>query len=245
MIVFIHGVPETYTIWNKVAALIDEPSMFLALPGFGSPRSDGFTATKDAYLGWITSQLEVIDEPIDLVGHDWGAAFTLRLATTDTVPLRSWAADVSYLLHPDYVWHDLAQTWQQQGAGEEFWSNYLAADPNDIAPVFETYGLALDDALFVALMADATMGECVLDLYRSAQPNPFADWSPEHWRTTAPGLALIAPQDPFGDEVMSVDVARRLHADAIILPECGHWWALQDPKNAVDALRNFWNSARA
>jgi pimeloyl-ACP methyl ester carboxylesterase len=156
VIVFIHGVPETHTIWDKIAALIDEPSITLALPGFGNERPAGFTATKDDYLDWIISSLTTIDEPIDLVGHDWGAAFTLRLATTDTVSLRTWAADVTYLLHPDYVWHDLAQTWQQPGAGEDFWANYLTADPNDIAPVLEAYGLTHDDALSVAEMADAT-----------------------------------------------------------------------------------------
>jgi hypothetical protein len=33
--------------------------------------------------------------------------------------LRSWATDAIGVFDPDYVWHDLAQTWQTPGAGEE------------------------------------------------------------------------------------------------------------------------------
>jgi pimeloyl-ACP methyl ester carboxylesterase len=244
VIVFIHGVPETHTIWHKVAALVGEPSIALALPGFGNDRPHGFGATKDDYIDWIITQLDAIDEPIDLVGHDWGAAFTLRVATMGDVALRSWAADVTYLFHPDYVWHDVAQIWQQEGAGEEFWSTALDAAPEDMAPVFESYGLDHEDALFVARMADATMGRCVLDLYRSALPNPFADWAPEQWSTAAPGLAIIASEDPFGPEAMGVDVARRLQAESVRLEGSGHWWLLQHPEPAVDALRTFWATTR-
>jgi len=245
MIVFVHGVPETHALWDKLRSRLDEPSIALALPGFGNPRPHGFSATKDAYFHWICDVLLEIDDPIDLVGHDWGAAFALRLATTDAVPLRSWAADVTYLFHPDYVWHDLAQTWQQDGPGEAFWTSYLAASPTDIAPVFESYGLEHADAVSLAAMADATMGACVLDLYRSATPNPFADWSPRQWATQAPGLALIAPGDPFGDEAMSIDVANRLHARIATLPACGHWWPLQDPDAAVATLQAFWKETRS
>ena len=43
MIVFVHGVPETAAIWDKVRGAIDQDSVALALPGFGSPRPEGST----------------------------------------------------------------------------------------------------------------------------------------------------------------------------------------------------------
>ncbi len=43
---------------------------------------------------------------------------------------------------------------------------------------------------------DATMGACILDLYRSATQNPYQHWGP--WTPTrAPGLVLHPTEDPF------------------------------------------------
>ena len=50
MIVFVHGVPETAAIWDKVRALVAGPSTAVSLPGFGCPRPDGFGATKDEIM---------------------------------------------------------------------------------------------------------------------------------------------------------------------------------------------------
>ena len=120
VIVFLHGVPETAAFYDALRAEIPQPSIALELPGFGCERPTGFGATKDDYVAWIAAQLERLDEPVDLVGHDWGAGFTYRLATTRPDLLRSWAADVASIVHPDQEWHDFAQVWQTPGDGEAF-----------------------------------------------------------------------------------------------------------------------------
>ena len=79
MIVFVHGVPETAAIWRKIQGIIDRPSTAVSLPGFGCALPDGFTPSKDAYVEWLVAELDAIGEPIDLVGHDWGAGLTYRL----------------------------------------------------------------------------------------------------------------------------------------------------------------------
>ena len=89
MIVFVHGVPETAAYWDLLRAEITEPSVALALPGFGTDRPSGFGATKDDYADWLAAELEAIDEPVDLVGHDWGAGFTYPVATV----FRRWVSD--------------------------------------------------------------------------------------------------------------------------------------------------------
>ncbi|MCU1351778.1 MAG: hypothetical protein JWM05_987, partial [Acidimicrobiales bacterium] len=94
MIVFVHGVPETAAIWNKVRHAVGRESVALALPGFGCPRPEGFGATMDDYADWLLGEIDKIDGPIDLVGHDWGAGFTYRIATSHGDRLHSWAADV-------------------------------------------------------------------------------------------------------------------------------------------------------
>ncbi len=70
MIVFVHGVPETADLWNGIRQHIDGESVALSLPGFGNPRPAGFGATKEEYLDWLLGELDAIDGPIDLVGHD-------------------------------------------------------------------------------------------------------------------------------------------------------------------------------
>ncbi|NLD75067.1 MAG: alpha/beta fold hydrolase, partial [Acidimicrobiales bacterium] len=126
MIVFVHGVPETAAYWDRLRAEIDEPSMAVSLPGFGSPRPEGFGATKDDYADWLVGELAAIDEPVDLVGHDWGAGLTYRIATAHGDLVRSWAADVATIVHPDQVWHDFAQIWQTPDEGEAFIESQLA-----------------------------------------------------------------------------------------------------------------------
>src|ERR1700691_2141299 len=115
MIVFLHGVPETSALWDKVRAEFDEETVALQLPGFGCPRPSGFGATKDDYVEWLVGELARLEETHALIGHDWGAGLTYRVATAHGGLLRSWIADVANVMHPDYVWHDFARIWQTPG----------------------------------------------------------------------------------------------------------------------------------
>lgn len=241
MIVFVHGVPETAAIWRKLRAAIDRPSIALELPGFGCPRPDGFGATKEDYVDWLVGELDAIGEPIDLVGHDWGAGITYGVATQHGDRVRSWAADVANLAHPDYVWHDFARIWQAPGQGEAFF------EAQDAQPVEERadglaaiFGLAVEDALEMAGAADATMASCILDLYRSATPNVHASWGP--WSpTVAPGLVLSPTEDPFGDEALATEMATAFGAQFARLEGAGHFWPYQAPDAAAAVLDRFWS----
>ena len=106
MIVFVHGVPETAAIWDGVRERIGRDSVALSLPGFGNPRPVGFGATKDDYVNGLLGELDGIDGPIDLVGHDWGAGLTLRVATAHGDRLRSWAADVDFWNQGSYDYQE-------------------------------------------------------------------------------------------------------------------------------------------
>jgi pimeloyl-ACP methyl ester carboxylesterase len=107
-VVLVHGVPETPEVWDELRPLLGRESVALSLPGFGTPLPDGVAATKEFYVERLTDALRHVEGPIDLVGHDWGALLTARIATTWAVPLRSWVMDVACIYHPAYVWHDLA-----------------------------------------------------------------------------------------------------------------------------------------
>lgn len=112
------------------------------------------------------------------MGHDWGAGITYRVATAHGDRLHSWAGDVGNLAHPDYEWHDFAKLWQTPGEGEAFVESQNALPTEERATVFDAMGVPRDDALEMAAASDATMGSCILDLYRSATPNPHHHWGP-------------------------------------------------------------------
>ncbi|MBA3303400.1 MAG: alpha/beta hydrolase [Acidimicrobiia bacterium] len=241
MIVFVHGVPETAAIWDKVRGAVEGESVALSMPGFGCPRPEGFGATKDDYVRWLLGELERIEGPIDLVGHDWGAGLTYRVATAHGERLHSWAADIANVAHPAYEWHDFAKIWQTPGEGEAFVESQNTLAPEDRAQLFVGMGVPPDDARAMATASDATMGSCILDLYRSATPNPHHHWGP--WSpTVAPGLVLHPTDDPFGDEKLSVEVARSLGAPVERLEGAGHFWPYQAPEKAAATLGSFWAS---
>jgi pimeloyl-ACP methyl ester carboxylesterase len=241
VIVFVHGVPETAAIWRKVRAAIDRPSVALELPGFGTSRPAGFGGTKDDYADWLAGELAQIEEPVDLVGHDWGAGLTYRIATAHGDLIHSWAADVAGIAHPDYEWHDIAKIWQKPGDGEAFVEAQNSLSPEDRAGLFEAYGIARDDALEMAAASDKTMGESILGLYRSALPNPHADWGPLA-PTKAPGLVMNPTGDPFANEELAVQVADALGARFARLEGVGHFWPYEAPEAGAEVLESFWSS---
>lgn len=246
--VFVHGVPETSDIWQELRDHLDSDSVALRLPGFGAPVPSAFRGRKEDYAEWLADALRQLPGPVDLVGHDWGALLTYRIATAYDVPLRSWTADCASILHPGYVWHDVARIWQTPGEGEAFNEtarNAPTDDPASMAELIRALGVPRTHALAMHQRFDETMGQSVLGLYRSALPNPYADWGTELTRTAAPGLVLAPAEDPFDDAEVARDIARQLGADVRALDAVGHFWMLQNPKGAAAVLSEFWRSADA
>ncbi len=239
MIVLLHGVPETAELWDDVREHLDQPSVALQLPGFGCPRPDGFTATKDAYVDWLLSELAKIDEPVDLVGHDWGGGFAGRVGTHYPDAVRSWTIDIAGVLHPDYVWHDFAQIWQTPGDGEAFFEQQNAQPAADRAGVFAMFGLNEKASLKLAGMGDDVMAGCILDLYRSATPNPHKDWGDGYKKSSKPCMVMTLTADPFtGGTEPSSEVARVLGAKEVMF-ETGHFWPLQAPEEGAGHINEF------
>src|SRR5664279_5388661 len=199
---FVHGNPETPVIWDGLVSRLERTDVScLHLPSFGRSAPDGWGATKEEYVDWLIGELEVLaaaDGPVDLVGHDWGGILTLRAASLRPDLVRSWVSDASGGFHPDYVWHDLAQIWQAEGAGEGYFESFLATPFEDRVVLFESLGIPRATAEQLVAAADAEMGRCVLALYRSAVQPAMAEWGRElDPARDLPGLSISAPLDPF------------------------------------------------
>lgn len=250
--VLLHGNPETPIVWEPLVAELAalDPSVQVVcpqLPGFGCATPAGFGATKEGYVAWFIDQLELIGAeqgPIDLVGHDWGGGIGMRAVALRPDLVRSWACDVLGLFHPDYVWHDFAQIWQTPGAGEEYFEQSIATPAADRVALLASIGIppAIGERLVAA--GDAEMGRCVLALYRSAAQPAMAQWGTElAGAATRPGLAIIAPDDPFVRGLdLAPQVADQLGARQHVMEGQGHWWMLGDPAAGARALVDFWRS---
>jgi pimeloyl-ACP methyl ester carboxylesterase len=243
-VVLVHGVPETPAVWEPLVALLGRTDVETPrLPGFGVPSPVGFGATKEEYVAWLVAELERIGAagPVDLVGHDWGGGFVVRVVSTRPDLVRSWVVDAGAIGDPGFEWHDFAKIWQTPGEGEEFFAQQLATPTDESATVFEAFGVPTDRARALAGWADEEMARCILALYRSAV-DVGAEWGPDFQKIPAPGLALLPTEDPFLSATGSRRAARRAGVEVVELEGLGHWWMLQDPGRGAAALTEFWAS---
>ena len=245
--VFVHGNPETSAVWRPLLGHLSRADVVcLSPPGFGAPTPAGWGATRTEYVDWLARELEAIDEPIDLVGHDWGGGHVLGLAMSRPELVRTWCSDIIGAVHPDYVWHEAAQGWQTPGVGEEMVAGMAAMPTSDLAAGFALLGMPDDVAADVAAAVDDEMGRCILALYRSAAQPTMANLF-EHLVDAArrPGLAIIATEDHYvGTADMARAAAERAGAEVAVLEGLGHWWMCQDPARGAAVLEAFWSSVR-
>lgn len=247
-VVFVHGVPETPSLWDPLRAHIPGPSVALRLPGFGSARPEGLR-DKEGYAAWLADALRAVEGPVDLVGHDWGAHLTMRVVTAYDVPVRSWVSDVAYGWHPEYQWHEAATLWQKSPEGEESLAGLREAASGSggtFGDYLQSRGMSAELAREVDAVHDEEMSAAVLALYRSAWPNLHADWGRDaDGPARAPGLVLAPTGDAMAHPRQDQETAERLGAAFEELDGLTHYWMLQDPERGAGVLRRFWDSLDA
>lgn len=241
-LVLVHGNPESDAIWDDLRQHLGRADVIaLSPPGFGSPVPEGFGATSDDYVAWLGRELERIEGPIDLVGHDWGGGHVVRLVLARPELVRSWATDIAGCFDPEYVWHERAQIWQTPGAGEEAIAQQLAAPLAMRAMFFERQGMSAQAAQRCAGAINEDMGRCILSLYRSAAQPKMMEWGADLSNArTRPGLVIIPTEDHYtGGEALARRTAARAGAEVAILDGLGHWWMCQDARRGAAALADF------
>ncbi|BDX32221.1 hydrolase [Mycobacterium antarcticum] len=224
-VVFVHGNPETAAIWGPlVAALGRDDVVLLSPPGFGAPLPDGFGATYLEYRDWLEAELEKIDGPIDLVGHDWGGGHVINVVMHRPELVRSWVSDVVGLYDPDYVWHDMAQVWQTPGDGEESLEAMMGGDISARTELMSSFGIPPEIGAAIAEHQNDDMKTAILALYRSAAQPAMAEAGRALESAAArPGLSLLATNDPFiGANDHRRRAADRAGARTEVLEGLGH-----------------------
>jgi pimeloyl-ACP methyl ester carboxylesterase len=237
---FVHGNPDSHHMWEPLrAALGRDDVVAVDLPAFGgTPLPDGFDCSKEAYAGWLAAAVEAVGEPVDLVGHDWGAMLSTRVATTRPELIRTLAVG-SGPVDPDYTWHDMAQQWQTPGVGEQLMAGF---SPELLAPFFETEGFPSVLAATEASFVDETLKGAVLRLYRSAV-DVGREWTPALEGFDRPAVVFAGVDDPYVGPEVGSRMAGRLGARFVAFEGCGHWWPVARAAETTAELRRLWESA--
>jgi pimeloyl-ACP methyl ester carboxylesterase len=241
--VFVHGNPETSAVWGPLLAELGrDDAVCLSPPGFGAPLPDGFGATVGEYRDWLVGELEALGGPVDLVGHDWGGGHVVNVAMTRPDLLRSWVSDILGVFDPDYVWHPLAQIWQQDGPGEELVERMMSGPLADRAARLGERGITPAVAEQLAAAQGPDMGRAILALYRSAAQPAMAELGRGlEGAAQRPGLSILATGDDMvGSDEQRRRAAERAGARTVVLDGLGHWWMVQDPARGAAVLREFW-----
>ena len=244
-VLLVHGNPETDAIWGPlVDALGRDDVVRLSPPGFGAPLPEDFSATFLVYRDWLEGELQRFDQPVDLVGHDWGGGHVVNVMMHRPELVRSWASDVVGLFDPDYVWHDLAQVWQTPGDGEKLVDAMFGGTLQDRTEQLVARGITRNIAESIAASQGTEMGQAILLLYRSARQPVMAEAGRSLANARArPGLSLLATEDTFvGSEEIRHRAAERAGARTEVLDGLGHWWMVQDPARGAAALTRFWET---
>ncbi|MBM2623888.1 alpha/beta fold hydrolase [Actinoplanes sp. LDG1-06] len=247
-VVFVHGVPESSAIWTPLLDELEKlgvtDTVRLSPPGFGAPLPAGFIPDVDGYRDWLITELERLGEPVHLVGHDWGGAHVINVAMTRPDLLKSWTSDAIGVFDPEYVWHDLAQSWQTEGAGEAFVAQMFGAALDQKTETMMSYGIDHSTAAQIAAAQYADMGHAVLSLYRAARQPMMADLGRNlHLAQSRPGQVLIAAEDHMvGSLQQRRSAAARAGAQVEILEGVAHFWMAQKPAAAAPVLARFWAS---
>ncbi|MEM7661828.1 MAG: alpha/beta hydrolase [Pseudomonadota bacterium] len=231
-VVFIHGVPDTSALWKPViGALGLKKSDYFApnLPGFGSSWPEHFIPTKDGYADWLLKQIEDVvakaGRPADIVGHDWGAIFTLRIASLRPDLVRSWTV-IDAVLHPSYDWHKTAKRWQTPILGELLMA---VSTPRALKKALRNAGVPEDTAETEMKHWNGLMKRSILSLYRSAR-TVSDEWVVGLQNLPKNGLVIFGEDDPF----VGADIARAFAEDQGVPVHIeggkGHWILLEDPQ---------------
>ncbi|NNF69817.1 MAG: alpha/beta hydrolase, partial [Acidimicrobiia bacterium] len=216
-------------------------------PGFGEPSPPGWDPTPEAYVDWLIAEAESFGYPpgypIDLVGHDWGTGHVFGALAKRPDLFRSVVTDCAGFLHPDYEWHDLAQSWQKPDEGEEVVAAMAALSTEDRVALFVDLGLTEDVAADMAGAFTEDTGRCILGLYRGAVPPYLRELGDRVAELDGvPTFFVSASDDPYIPARLSEDVAIRLNADLLTLEGQGHWWLAHAHEQVADHLVEFWNS---
>ncbi len=235
---FLHGNPDSSILWRGLIAEMKYGFRCLApdLPGFGhSAIPAGFDYSLVGMARFVDDLVNAakVNEPLNLVAHDFGGPYGLAWAVTHPQRVRRMAI-INTVFFSDYRWHYWAKIWRTPVLGElsmatMTWAAFHASLRRG-SPVLseehirETY----------SLLTPKTK-KMILQLYRATSPANFKGWEDKLLRLTSkvPTCVLWGDRDPY----INPSYAERFGAKKVIhFPQNGHWLPAEAPKEVAGKL---------
>jgi pimeloyl-ACP methyl ester carboxylesterase len=242
MIVFVHGVPDTPALWRPlISELALQANAFIApaLPGFSRPIPEGFSGSKDAFVAWLIGEMENASEPVDLVGHDWGALLVLRAACLRPDLVSSWCV-TNAVIDADYRGHRTARAWATPLLGEL--TMLAMRDKVRLERGLLAGGMPASLANEEVQHIDKTMRQSILKLYRSADGLRFrGDWIDDLAKLPPRGHLFWGETDPFVDLSVAKRFSRERNVPLHIADGAGHWACHERADVFATVLNAHWS----
>ncbi|MEO1553348.1 MAG: alpha/beta hydrolase [Pseudomonadota bacterium] len=238
---FLHGVPDTPSMWDPLIAelgLSSDAYRAPAMPGFVEPAPSGFSSTKDAYVDWYIGETEKAHAeagPVDLVGHDWGALITIRVASLRPDLVNSWCV-ANALPHPDYNWHRMARMWQTPILGEMIMA---LTRKGALCKALHAAGIPADLASKEASHWTPHMRKAILKLYRSAK-TAGTDWWDETKNLPERGLVFWGEDDPYVPTWVADRFCAATGTKLEKQANTGHWSIIERADELSGLLKQHW-----
>lgn len=232
-VVLLHGYPDDARVWNGVVTVLAERWRVVRYDVRGAGASGQPADTGDYRLDQLASDLAAVvratggngDEPVHLVGHDWGSVQGWHAVTGPHAGLfASFTAIAGPGLDQVRAWRTTVSTFAAVRVLARSW--YIAAFQLPVVPELVWRVL---HRRFRAAYRDAANG---LWLYRA---NMMAPGDAGHRHTSVPVHQIVLTRDRYVARPL-LDAARR-HADDLTQTEldAGHW-AHRDRPGEVAAL---------
>jgi pimeloyl-ACP methyl ester carboxylesterase len=230
---FLHGIPDSGTVWNDVIAAVSSGCRCIApdLPGFRESAVPGeFKVTLDGMADFIDAFLAAvgITGPVNLVLHDIGGPYGLAWAVRNPGRVRSIAI-MNTVFHSDYRWHRYGRICRTPVLGELL---QLLTSKSGLAREMRSNSGVKPSRAHVSATYRGFTGRArrmTLRLYRGLDPQVFAQWEKQLCALSAsvPSLVMWGDRDTY----IASTFADRFGARRVIhLPHCGHWPMVEFPE---------------
>ncbi|MFF0918754.1 alpha/beta fold hydrolase [Rhizobium leguminosarum] len=253
-VLFLHGFPETLTVWNDIATTLalDYDVHAFDWPGYGQssrPASERFSYAPRAYAQVLKAYIEragIDRSNLVIYATDIGALPVLLLALDEpTIARQIIVGDFAPFDRPQYMWENLQNLKAEPTASPT--RAYMNTTSDEILENVHRRGLSPAEQfdLPIDIQQDMTRswsldGMTSADAFAHYYANFTRD---QHYleanltRLKTPVKVIWGEKDIYISSEMGIEFAGKIGAQLDVLPGIGHFPHLQTSKQTVEEIR--------
>jgi pimeloyl-ACP methyl ester carboxylesterase len=244
VVVAVHGFPDNHAVWDGVAAALGEDVRFVAYDVRGAGDSDKPTGRAAYRMERLADDLAAVldavspDEPVHLLGHDWGS-----IQLWGVLPDPRFAGRVASFTSISGPSLDHAAVWLRErrhptaSVRQLLASTYIAAFQVPWLPEVLLRRVSADRLPGGVVRSEADRTNAV-NLYRANVPGRLL--RPRPPRPDVPVLVIAPRDDPYVRAALAtgapVPFVRDLTVEEV---SGGHWVLVDEPARVADRVRAF------